>query len=96
MKFTKQPSENLDYDFDFTKWMPVGDNLPATLGNSVVTISPSSGIVLGTKLHNGNIVKQFISGGTSGTDYLVTCVITTSDGRIKEAEFTLRVFNIGE
>lgn len=85
--FSKQPSENLDYDFDFADFMPAGD----VIASSVVTAD--AGVTLGSKTDNpgASIVKQFISGGTDGTTYKVTCKITTTGGRVKEAEFKLKV-----
>ena len=89
----KKPSEALDYDFDFgTRWMPSGDSLPSSTSTSLVTAE--TGITLGTKSHPGsNVVKIYLSGGTAGTDYRVTCVITTAQGRIKEANMVVPVRN---
>lgn len=96
-EFTKQPSENLDYDFDWTDWMPTGD----TIASSSVTAV--SGISLGIKEQgdyvnnlwttssSGKIIKQFVSGGTVNANYKVTCVMTTIEGRIDEAEIVIRV-----
>lgn len=86
--FFKQPDESLDFDFDFATWMPSGDSL----ASSVVTAE--TGITAGTKSHPGaSVVKQFLSGGTHGTTYKVTCVITTTQGRVKEADIFVRVQN---
>lgn len=85
MTKTKQPSENVDYDFDFANYLPSGDNI----STATVTISPS-GPTLGTKTISGQIVKQYISGGTSGTTYKVTCVANTAT-RTRELEFSLYV-----
>ena len=83
--FSKQPGETLDYDFDFTDWMPTGD----AIASSVVTAE--SGVTLGTKISTDTVIKQFISGGTDGQKYKVTCKITTNDGRIKELELMLKI-----
>lgn len=86
MHFTKQPSENLDYDFDFIKALPDGDNV----SSAVVTASPT-GVTLGTKQISGQTVKQWISGGTAGGNHKITCVATSVAGRIKEMEFMLGI-----
>ena len=83
--FEKQPSENLDYDFDFSKWVPTGD----TISSSVVTAD--SGITLGTKVNSDTNVKQFISGGTDDEQYKITCKITTAGGRTKEVDIRIAV-----
>lgn len=73
--------------------MPTGDSLPASTANSSVVAE--SGITLGSKTHPGsNVVKQFISGGTSGNTYKVTCTITTTQNRIKESEILIVVENL--
>lgn len=92
-QFTKQTSENLDYTFDFSPWMLLypGDSVPASLDASVITAD--SGITVGTKAHNGNAVVQFLSGGVDGQDYEVHCVLTSTQGRVKEADLLIRVRN---
>ena len=89
--FNKQPSEALDYDFDFSDFLTAcGD----TLSSSVVTAD--AGVVVQSKVDNAaaGTVKVFLSGGVTGTTYKVTCVMTTVAGRIKEAEFKLKVKEI--
>ena len=88
IQFTKQPSENLDYDLDFTKGLPSGDNV----SSAVVTASPT-GVTLGTKQVTGQTVKQWISGGTAGATHKITCVATSVGGRIKEMEFMLNIID---
>ncbi len=92
-QFTKQVSENLDYTFDFSVWMALipGDSLPVSTSASVITAD--SGITVGTKTHGTNAVVQFLSGGVDGQDYEVHCVITSTQGRVKEADMLLRVRN---
>ena len=83
---TKQPAESLDYDFDFTNALPAGDNV-STANVSVLPVGP----ILGTKQISGQSVKQWISGGTDGNKYKITCVATSAAGRIRELEFELSV-----
>lgn len=85
MTKTKQPSENVAYDFEFANYLPSGVNIDS----ATVSISPS-GPTLGTKTISGQVVQQFISGGASGTTYKVTCV-ATAGAWIRELEFSLSV-----
>lgn len=85
---TKQTSENLDYDFEFTNALPSGDNV----STATVTATPA-GLTLGTKTISGQTVKQWISGGTDGVTYKVTVVATSVAGRIRELELELLVSN---
>jgi hypothetical protein len=88
--FTKQPSENHDYDFDWTEWLaPTGGD---TISASVVTAD--AGVTLGMKSASATIIKQFVSGGAHGTDYKVTCQITTTQGRVDEEEIYILVREI--
>lgn len=85
--FRKQPAEVLDYDVDFTSWLGTSDII-----NSAVAAS-DAGITRGATeiTAGGKIVKQWISGGSSNTSYKVTVTATTSAGRVKEAEFIVKV-----
>ena len=99
--FYKQSGETLDFDFDFTAWMPSGDSI----ASEVITIIDSSGAdmsaMVGNTFRNTPVVKQYVTGGTNGESYKVTCKITTSGGsggasyaRIKEMEIRIRIKDI--
>jgi len=82
---TQQPNEKMDYDIDFSEWMPAGDVitlaavsvLPAGLTASYAIQSPA--------------VKVWLDGGTAGVTYKVTVLATTNDGRKKEVELKVKV-----
>ena len=89
-KFNKQPADTQDYDVDYTKWLAgLGDTAPGPTGVTVAVDKPSITIQSST-LVNG-IVKVWLSGGTSGVTYKVTTTLTTSGGRIKQAEIQVTV-----
>lgn len=85
--YTKQPGDNVDYDVDLSSWLPSTDTVL-----SAVAVS-ESGITLGTTSINTTtkIVKQWVSGGTTGNRYKVTLTITSVEGRIKEVDFYIKV-----
>lgn len=85
--FTKQPADTLDYDVDFTDWLPDGDVI------SSVAPSADAGITLGatTISADGKAVKQWVSGGEDGKTYKITIRVTTAMARVKEAEFKVKV-----
>lgn len=85
--FVQQPNERLDYDIDFSEWIAAGDLVVSATSTADAGIVIELPIVDGT----GKIVKQWVSGGTSGTTYKVQVRATTDDGRIKEAEFRVKV-----
>lgn len=90
-KYIQQPAEVLDYDFDFSDWLPTQDKIASAAAS--VTSGPDTALVLGATLvdSTGKIVKQWVSGGTNGATYEVQVTATTLGGRVKEAEFQIRI-----
>lgn len=86
--FDKQPSEVQDYDVDFSQWL-------AALADTAVsaTVTADTGITINSFAVNTGygLVKVWASGGTDGNKYKVTVRLTTSAGRLKEADITIRV-----
>lgn len=85
-KFSKQPSEILDYDVDYTDWFKGRTDTPASF-----TAAADPGITLVSSTRTGNVVKVILSGGTTGTKYKITIRLTTAAGLVKEADFTVTV-----
>lgn len=86
--FRKQPADVKDYTWDWTAWMPEGDSI------LTATVTADAGVTLGAKVIAGNLVQQFISGGTDGGVYKITCTMTTTQGRRDERDITLYVIEI--
>lgn len=84
-EYIKDPDANLDYPFDWSDWLPSGDTI------SSVTWVVSSGLIQGTTSNTATSATIWLSGGTSGNAYSVTCRITTSQGRIEDRTITIRV-----
>ena len=85
--FTQQPGDMLDYDIDYTKWLVANDEV---IG-ATATVSPSGLNLISVSEGVPDIVKIWVSGGTSGVRYKVTVTTTTKGGRVKEDEFLLTV-----
>ncbi len=88
--FSKQPGDTVDIDVDLSQWLPGSD----TILNASATAD--AGITLGVTAINPTpkIVKQWVSGGTTGNRYKVTLTITSAEGRVKEVEFYVKVKEI--
>ena len=86
--YVQQPSDRLDYEVDYTDWLPPGDSLLST----AVTAAPA-GLVVDPPLVVGERVKLWVSSGVAATKYKVTVTTTTTLGRIKQDEL---VFSIKE
>jgi ATP-dependent protease ClpP protease subunit len=86
--FIKQPHEVLDYDFDYSEWLPTSDIIVSTAAVA------DAGITLGSTIIDPatkQVVKQWVSGGADGTTYKIQITATTAGGRVKEIEFKIRV-----
>lgn len=86
--YIKQPHEVLDYDFDYSEWLPTADTIIST------TVTADAGITLGSTIIDPatlRVVKQWVSGGSDNTTYKIQLTATTAGGRVKEIEFKIRV-----
>lgn len=83
----KQPWEELDYDFDFTKRLTAVSD---TLDSATVTCEDLSITLLATEVDTMR-VKQWVSGGTTGVKYKLTCRAITAGGRKLEKEMYVPV-----
>lgn len=83
----KQPAEYLDYNVDFTEWMPQDDQI----ASATVAVSPEGELTADTISIMTPIVKFWAAGGIAGKTYKLTVKITTEGGRIKEDELKIRV-----
>lgn len=83
----KQPAEYLDYNVDFTEWMPADDQI----ASATVAVLPEGELTVDTISIATPIVKFWAAGGITGKTYKLTIKITTEGGRIKEDELKIRV-----
>ncbi|MGL4860501.1 MAG: hypothetical protein ACRC5A_12360 [Enterobacteriaceae bacterium] len=80
----KKPSDVLDYDVDFSRWLPEGD----TILTAEVT---ARGIKVESVLTETPVVKVWLSGGEPVRSYPVTVTVLTQQGRKKSVCFMLRI-----
>ena len=69
------PSANLDYGFNWAKWLLAGETI------STATWTADTGITLSNPLQNGSVVSTFAEGGEAGKSYKLLCSIVTDQGR---------------
>lgn len=86
--FTKQISEVLDFDFDFADFLAERGNDRIT---SAVIVAQAGITVVSSLTIDGVLVKVYLSGGTNGIKYKVTCTAQTLGGRVVEREFFLLI-----
>lgn len=96
--FTKDPAAVLDYCFDWkaetngtgeSDWLASGE----TISSHSVTVESGLTKDSDAATDTNTSVTVWLSGGTDGDDYTVTCQITTSAGRTDERSVTIKVRN---
>jgi hypothetical protein len=85
--FVKDPSENLDYERDWSRTLQSG----STIESSVWAVP--AGLEHDEELDSftDKTTKLWLRGGEAGTTYTITNTITTSQGRIYERSFLLKI-----
>jgi len=85
--FPKDPDEVLDYKFDWSSWLASGETI------STATLSVESGLTKDSDsiTDSSTSVTVWLSGGTAGQKYTVSCKITTSDSRTAERTLNIRM-----
>lgn len=74
-QFTKDPVGVLDYGWNWSDWLKPGETVAAH------TITVETGLTLDSSASDGVIVAAWVSGGTVGKNYAVSCTVTTTQGR---------------
>lgn len=87
----KQPADTLDYDIDFSKWLPDDDEILTAVANATTIEGETTPLVIDSVRIASPVVKVWLSGGSDGASYKVTAKVATAGGRIKEAEFKIRI-----
>lgn len=83
--FVKDPAANLDYVFDWSDWLDGTDTITAH------TITAAEGLEVESSSATADAVTVWLSGGTTGENYAVTCQVVTADGRTDERTIQIRV-----
>jgi hypothetical protein len=81
--YETDPGARLNYGFDWSDWLPVGDTIAAS------TWVASAGITVDTSTFNSTTTTIFLSGGTLGDEYKITNHITTVNNLQDERTFLI-------
>jgi len=84
--FTKDPDAVLDYQFDWSDWLPEGDTIQDASVTATAGLTVAPYLTVST-----TAVTCWLSGGTAGLDYIVTCHIETAGGRVDERSIKVQV-----
>jgi hypothetical protein len=86
LRFFKDPDAILDFLFDWSDWLNTGESI----ASHTITIS-GTGLTLDSSSENSGIVTAWLSGGTSGIVYSVTCNIVTDNATPRTDERTMKI-----
>lgn len=84
MKYVKDPNAVLDYQIDWTAWMPENDRIVAS-----TFTSSGAALVVNDSSFNSYTTTVWLRGGAAGERYTVTNHITTEDGRQDDRSLTI-------
>lgn len=82
--FVQDPAAVLDYEFDWSAWL--GADTIATH-----TVTAAAGLTVDSSTATTTAVTAWLSGGTVGESYAVTCHIVTAAGREDDRTVTVTV-----
>lgn len=88
--FLKRSADQLDYELDFSRWLPDGD----TIANAAASVEPADSQVSAVILQpdiGPDVVKVWVSGGEDGKTASIIVTATTAQNRVKQVEFKIRV-----
>lgn len=85
--YTKDPSELLDYSWDWSPWLAeVGDTIASA------TVTSDDGLtIVGESIITDTMVTQRVSGGALNASCTIVCQITTASGLIGERTISLTI-----
>lgn len=81
----KDPSAVLDWQFNWTNWLAAAETI------SSATVTVESGLTKDSQSNDTSTVTVWLSGGTLGETYEVTCRVTTNQGRTDERTIGIRL-----
>ncbi|SEH89822.1 hypothetical protein [Paraburkholderia hospita] len=84
----KRPSDQLDYDIDFSRWLPEGDTIISATAEVLNADSMVSAVQV---VPQASSVKVWLIDGVSGKTANVLVTATTEQNRVKQVEFQVRV-----
>jgi hypothetical protein len=85
--FTKDPDAVLDWKFDWSDWLADGE----TLASHSVTAAEGLTVDSSSLTDTNTSVTAWLSGGTAGKRYAVTCRVVTSASRTDDRTITVYV-----
>jgi len=87
--FPKDPDAVLDYAFDWaTNWLDVAETISS---HTIAITGADSALVKDSDAEDSGTVTVWLSAGTAGLTYAVSCEIVTSQSRTDERTIYVKV-----
>ena len=94
-KDAQQPHERLDWDVDYSRWMPDGDRVQDAEASVRLRSGAAEPPLRVERVQfTRDVVKVWIAGGAHGSKWRVQVRCFTLGGRVKEGEFDLTIKEI--
>lgn len=93
LSIVKDTEAKLAYTFDWSEWLPAGDQLSTVDYSIQARINDPDPLQKVSQGIQGNLTYVQLSDGQAGKTYTVTAKITTIDGLIDRRNFKVRVQN---
>ena len=84
-QYVKDPADVLDYRFDWSQWLTVGESIQTS------TVSADTGITIDSSSNTTDSVTVWLSGGSLGGNYRVSSKIETTMARTVERSIAIKV-----
>ena len=85
--FVKQPSDVNDYDIEYQDWLNPTD----AVASADVTVDPDADLIVDNVYVVSPRVNIWLSGGVHGQTYKLTVTATTTQGRVRQDEFRVKI-----
>lgn len=86
--FFKRPVDQLDFDVDFSRWLPDGDSIIS----ATAAVEPAESMVsVPQVIAQADTVKVWVIDGDSGKTAAILLTAMTAQNRIKQVKFQVRV-----
>lgn len=89
--FTHQPADQLDYDIDYSEWLPSGD---AVASATLQVDKPGLTILDPLVVSDSTVLKLWVQSGATAGTYKASVNMTTVLGRIKQDEVKFKVKDV--
>lgn len=92
--YVKQSADKIDVDIDFTQFFSgTTDTIASATSFAAVGDVTGDAVTLTAPVINTaqTMLKQWVSGGTTGNKYKITVQMTSAEGRIHEVDFNVKV-----